>query len=207
MPAGSGFAAGLHGHGHEGADEGRGKKLADDGFSDGERARDRMHWGDRTADGGKRGKTEIGKLRRELVHIRWHGNEVEGAREELLNQLKGGSPSQAKKKIGAYAALDAAPGYRAYTEHYEQHNADIEKQRAGDESASQLMKKRRRMEATGHQNRRTNEDDGDHESLGKVALLYAQCAENHQPDHNGLEEKAAAQPRLAKRCYYEDEND
>ena len=28
-----------------------------------------------------------------LVHIRRHGNEVEGAREELLNQLKGGSPS------------------------------------------------------------------------------------------------------------------
>src|SRR5664279_270886 len=69
------------------------------------------------------------------------------------------------------------------------------------------MKKRRRMEATGHQNRRTNEDDGDHESLGKVALFYAQCAENHQPDHNGLEKKAAAQSRLAKRRYYEDEND
>src|SRR5664279_5724739 len=69
------------------------------------------------------------------------------------------------------------------------------------------MKKRRRMEATGHQNRRTNEDDGDHESLGKVALFYAQCAENHQPDHNGLEKKAAAQSRLAKRRDYEDEND
>jgi len=127
MPAGSGFGAGLHGHGHESADEDRGKKLADDGFSDGERARDRVHWGNRTADRGKRGKTEIGKLRRELVHIRWRGNEGERAWEELLNQLIGGSPSHTKKKIGAYSALNAAPGYRAYTEHHEQHNADIEK--------------------------------------------------------------------------------
>jgi hypothetical protein len=58
-----------------------------------------MHWGDRTADGGKRGETEISKLRRELVHIRRHGNEVKGAREKLFNQLEGGSPSQAEKKI------------------------------------------------------------------------------------------------------------
>ena len=85
----------LHGHGYEGADKGRGEELADDGFSDGERARERMHRCNSAADRGKRAETEIRKFRRELIQVRRRGNKVEGAGAELLNQLKGGSPSQA----------------------------------------------------------------------------------------------------------------
>ena len=92
---GSGLVAGFHGHGYEGADEGRGEELADDGFNDGQRARERMHRCNSAADRGKRAETEICKFRRELIQVRRRGNKIEGAGDKLLNQLKGGSPSQA----------------------------------------------------------------------------------------------------------------
>ncbi len=133
------FVAGLHGHGHEGSDKGRGEKLTDDGFSNRKRARKRKQRRDTATDGSKRTETEIYKSRRELVDVRRRGNKVEGAWDELLNQLKGRSPSHPQKEIGAHATLDAAPGYRPTAKHYKQHNSDVEEECGDYEKASQLM--------------------------------------------------------------------
>jgi hypothetical protein len=140
------FGAGLHRHSHEGADEGSGEKLADDGLSHRKRARKRKQRGNVATDGSQRSETEISKLRCKLIHVRRCINEMERAWDELLNELKGGSPCHANQKIGAYAALDTAPGNRAFAKHYEQHNADVEKQREGGKKAVSPMKKQSGME-------------------------------------------------------------
>lgn len=73
----SGLRASLHGHGYEGANENRGKKLADDGLRYGKRAGERSDWENiAEADGGQSGKTEINELGSELVDIRWRGDKV-----------------------------------------------------------------------------------------------------------------------------------
>ena len=108
----SGLAARLHGHGYQSADQDNGEELANDGFGYRKRTRERMQRRDTAADGGKRSETEIGQLRRKLVHIRRRAD-GEGAREQLLNQLKGGEQygnGGCLPKLGTYCYLLSRSG-------------------------------------------------------------------------------------------------
>ena len=200
----SGFWPGLEGHGYEGAHEDGGEKLAEDGFRDGERAREWKYGHDVAADGGQRSETVEGELRGELVQIGGCGNEAEGAGMKLFNELIGGGEGQAEKKVGADAALDAAPGDRACAKRHEQNDADVEQQRDRDENAAEQMKKKRRMHAPGGRHHRSAGEDGDHHSRGHAGLVHNQRRGNHQHEHGEIEEDASAKAGFAHRR--DDEN-
>src|SRR5271169_1348823 len=204
---GSGFRAGLHGHGDEGTDQDSREKLADDGFSDRKRAGEGMYGQDiAKTDGGQSGKTKIDKLCGELVHIRWLGNKVEGSRVKLFDKVKGGSPSHSEKEISAYAALNAAPGDRALPKHDQQDNADVEKQDDGGENAAEFPEKGRGVEARDPQHTRANNDKGDGDDGRDAALAYHQGPRNHQGNHHQIEEESSGKASLQEREDHEDEN-
>lgn len=62
------------------------------------------------------------------------------------------------------------------------------------------------MDTTSPQDRRAKQEDGNREDFGHPALVYDESGENHQRDHNHVEEKAAGKSRLAERCYYENDD-
>jgi hypothetical protein len=196
----------LQGHGDEGAHEDGGKKLADDGLCDGERARPWEYGVDVAADRGQRSKTVVGELRGELVQIGGRSNEAEGAGMKLLNKLIGGAKGQADKKVRADAALDAAPCDRASAKRDEQNDADVQQQRDGDENAAEQMKEKRRMHATGGQHHRSCGDHSDHNSRGDAGLVHNQRRGNHQHEHGEVEEDASAKAVFAHRRDYENQN-
>jgi hypothetical protein len=202
-----GLWPGLEGHGYEGAHEDGGKKLADDGLCNGERAREREYGDDVAADRGERSKTVVGELRGELVHVGGRGKEAERAGMKLFNKLIGGGEGQAEKKVGAQAALDAAPGDRSAAKRHEQNDADVKKQRDSDENAAELENKKRWMDAPGAQHHRSAEDDGDHDSRGDAGLVHHQRCGNHQHDYGEIEEDASVEAGFAKRSDYENEKD
>src|SRR5580658_8217672 len=165
-----------------------------------------MHRGDVAPQTGEYAKTKIGKLRRELVDIGRRGHEMERSGMTLLEKLVGGRPGHAEKKIGADAALNAAPSHGARTKHDEQDDADIEKQSDGGENAPELMKKRGRMDAPCPQYRRVYKNNDDYECRGEAALVYGQRTGNHERDHNEIEEEAPGKTCFAKRSDHKKKN-
>jgi hypothetical protein len=128
--------------------ENSGEELTDHSLGDSQRTCERMHGCNRAPNGGHRGKTEIGKPRGELIHIRRCRIKTECAVVTLLYELISRCPGHAKQKISAYAALNPAPRYGAPTKQYQQKDAHIQKQRNSRENASQFMQRRSGMQAS-----------------------------------------------------------
>src|SRR5271163_108318 len=169
--AASGFGSRLHGHGNKGAHEECRAQLTNDSLTEGERACERMYRSDVAAQAGKYAKTKIGELRRELVDVHRRGDELDGSGVALLYKLVGRCPRHAEKKVGAYAALNAAPSDRPPAKHNEQDDAHIEKERDGGENTPELMEERSRVEAPQSQNNAAKNDDGNYESSCDAGLV------------------------------------
>ena len=168
----------MHGHGHQRADQDGGKELTDQRLGDGERAGDRRHRGDFTADGCQSAKTEVRQLRDELIKIPWRRDEMKGPRLKLFDHLEGGSPGHSEEQIRADAALDAAPADRSRPEHDHQHNANVEKQRDRGKDAAELMHDRRGSKTTHDQENRSRQKERDYQKCAEATLLYGKRSIN-----------------------------